>query len=104
MVGLDKAKKLLTDLPNKITSHLGIVVEVNLHVTTKGDFLEIVVEQQPNPVNLELLLCRENVWNGCHALTVNFMGVWPPAIALQEEIANRCMLLIRKRIGSERYI
>jgi len=26
----------------------------------------------------------------------NYMGAkWPPAIALQEEIANRCMLLFR---------
>ena len=30
------------------------------------------------------------------ALTVDFMGVWSSATALQEEVANRCMLLISK--------
>ena len=52
----------------------------------------------------ELLLCRERAWNSYHASTVNFMGAWPPVTALQEEVTNRCMLLLRKRISSERYI
>ncbi|MDR1553188.1 MAG: putative DNA binding domain-containing protein [Prevotellaceae bacterium] len=51
IVDLKNAKKLLEDLPNKITTVLGIVVDVNLHETPQGDFLEIVVEPQPNPVN-----------------------------------------------------
>jgi len=38
-------------LPNKITSVLGIVAAVNLHETEQGDYIEIVVEQHPNPVN-----------------------------------------------------
>ena len=38
-------------MPNKITTILGIVCEVNLHETSQGDYLEIVVEPQPNPVN-----------------------------------------------------
>ena len=50
-VGVKNAKKLLEDLPNKITTILGIVADVNLHTTAQGDFLEIVVSQQPNPVN-----------------------------------------------------
>jgi hypothetical protein len=44
-------KKLLEDLPNKITTILGIVCDVNLHETADGDYIEIVVEPQPNPVN-----------------------------------------------------
>lgn len=51
VVGVPNAKRLLEDLPNKITSILGIVADVNLHQTEQGDFVEIVVEPQPNPVN-----------------------------------------------------
>jgi len=51
IVGLHKAKKLLEDIPNKITTILGIVADVNLHETAQGDFIEIIVESQPNPVN-----------------------------------------------------
>ena len=51
VVGVNNAKKLLEDLPNKITTILGIVAEVNLHETEQGDYIEIVVEPQPNPVS-----------------------------------------------------
>ena len=51
VVGVKDAKKLLVDLPNKITTFLGIVADVNLHETPQGDYIEIVVEPQPNPVN-----------------------------------------------------
>ncbi|HPW96586.1 MAG TPA: ATP-binding protein [Paludibacteraceae bacterium] len=51
VVGVKNAKKLLEELPNKITTVLGIVADVNLHETADGDFIEIVVEPQPNPVN-----------------------------------------------------
>ena len=51
VVSLRHAKKLLEDLPNKITSILGIIADVNFHQTEDGDFIEIVVEPQPNPVN-----------------------------------------------------
>ncbi|MDL2262186.1 putative DNA binding domain-containing protein [Bacteroidales bacterium OttesenSCG-928-I21] len=51
VVGVPNAKRLLEDLPNKITSILGIVADVDLHQTEQGDFIEIVVEPQPNPVN-----------------------------------------------------
>lgn len=51
VVGVNNAKKLLEDLPNKITTVLGIVAEVNLHETEHGDYIEIVVEPQPNPVS-----------------------------------------------------
>jgi ATP-dependent DNA helicase RecG len=51
VVGVKNVKKLLEDLPNKITTILGIVAAVNLHETPQGDYIEIVVEPQPNPVN-----------------------------------------------------
>jgi len=51
VVGVKNAAKLLEDLPNKITTILGIVADVNLRETEQGDFIEIVVEPQTNPVN-----------------------------------------------------
>ena len=51
VIGVKNAKKLLEDLPNKITAILGIVAAVNLHKTEQGDYIEIQVEPQPNPVN-----------------------------------------------------
>ncbi|GHV27452.1 ATP-dependent DNA helicase [Bacteroidia bacterium] len=51
VVGVKDSKKLMEDLPNKITTILGIVAEVNLHETTDGEYIEIVVSPQPNPVN-----------------------------------------------------
>ncbi len=38
-------------MPNKITTVLGIVAEVNLHETEQGDYIEIVVEPQSNTVS-----------------------------------------------------
>ena len=51
VVGVKNAKKLLEELPNKITTILGIVAAVNLLETPEGDYIEIVVEPHPNPVN-----------------------------------------------------
>lgn len=51
IVGLKNTKKLLEDIPNKVRDILGILVDVNLYKTEKGDFLEIIVEPQPFPVN-----------------------------------------------------
>jgi len=51
IVGVKNSKRLLEDLPNKITTVLGIISDVNLHETEQGDYIEIIVEPQPNPVN-----------------------------------------------------
>ena len=51
IIGLKNSKKLLEDIPNKVRDILGILVDVNLHITEKGNFLEIIVEPQPFPVN-----------------------------------------------------
>lgn len=50
-IGISDAKKLLEEIPNKVKDVLGILVDVNLHETTEGDYLEIIVESYPNPVN-----------------------------------------------------
>lgn len=51
VVGVNNAKKLLEELPNKITTVLGIVADVNLYKSNNGDYIEIVVEPQLNPVS-----------------------------------------------------
>ncbi len=51
IVGVANAKKLLEDIPNKAKDILGVIIDVNLHTTTKGDYLEIIVEGYPYPVN-----------------------------------------------------
>ncbi len=51
VVGINNSKKLLEDIPNKVRNILGIIVDVNLHKTEKGDFLEIIIDPQPFPVN-----------------------------------------------------
>jgi len=51
VVGVKDAKKLLEELPNKITTILGIVTPVNLHQTEQGEYIEIIVDSHPNPVN-----------------------------------------------------
>ncbi len=51
IAGLKNSKKLLEDIPNKIKNILGIIVDINLHKTKNGNYLEIIVEKQPFPVN-----------------------------------------------------
>lgn len=51
VVGIPDAKKLLEEIPNKVRDILGILVEVNLHTIAQGDFIEIIVEGYPYPVN-----------------------------------------------------
>jgi len=39
IISLGNAKRLLEDVPNKVRDTLGILVDVNLHHTIKGDFI-----------------------------------------------------------------
>lgn len=50
-VGVSDAKRLLEEIPNKVRDVLGILVDVNLHQTKQGDYLEIVVEPYPNGIS-----------------------------------------------------
>ena len=45
IVGITESKKLLEDIPNKITQSLGIVVDVNLLTEGGKDYIEIVVPE-----------------------------------------------------------
>ncbi|WP_227626083.1 RNA-binding domain-containing protein, partial [Geofilum rubicundum] len=51
IVGLKNAKKLLEDIPNKVRDILGIIVDVNLYETDNGEYLDVIVEAHPYPVN-----------------------------------------------------
>lgn len=53
VVGVDKAKKLSEDIPNKIQDTLGIITDVNLLTdpSTQNEYIEIVVEPYPYPIN-----------------------------------------------------
>lgn len=53
VVGVDKAKKLSEDIPNKIQDTLGIIADVNLLTdpSTQNEYIEIVVEPYPYPIN-----------------------------------------------------
>ncbi|MEW5948842.1 MAG: ATP-binding protein [Thermodesulfobacteriota bacterium] len=51
VTGVDHAKKLLADIPNKVRDILGIIVDVNLKTSRGKDYLEILVEPYPYPVS-----------------------------------------------------
>ena len=51
VIGIENAKKLLEDIPNKVQSILGIMIDVNLREEEAGDVLEIIIESYPYPVN-----------------------------------------------------
>ena len=49
--GLNDAKKLLEEIPNKTKNHMGILVDVNLKTKANKSYIEIVVEPYPNPIS-----------------------------------------------------
>jgi len=51
VIGLKDGKKLMEDIPNKVKGILGILVDVDLHKSKKGEFIEIAIEPYPYPVN-----------------------------------------------------
>ncbi len=51
VIGLDGARQLLEELPNKVRDALGILVAVNLHSENGKDTLEIRVDAHPNPIS-----------------------------------------------------
>lgn len=51
VVGVANATKLMEDIPNKARDILGVMVDVNLHALSEGNYLEIIVEEYPYPVN-----------------------------------------------------
>lgn len=53
VVGIENVKRLMDELPNKIVTNLGIICDINLLWENEKQFIEIIVESYPNPVNFK---------------------------------------------------
>ncbi|HLX92457.1 MAG TPA: ATP-binding protein [Puia sp.] len=51
VTGLDNFKKLMDDLPNKISAHLGLMPDINLLQKNEKYYIEIVVSPSPVPIS-----------------------------------------------------
>jgi ATP-dependent DNA helicase RecG len=51
VTGIPNAKKLLEDIPNKISNFLGIIADVNLYTEDGKEYLEIIVTPNSYPVS-----------------------------------------------------
>lgn len=51
VTGIDDAKKLLEKIPNKTRDILGVLVDVNLKIKSRKQYIEIVIESSPYPVS-----------------------------------------------------
>lgn len=51
VVGVEDSKKLLEDIPNGITSGMGIIADVNLHTENGLDYIEINVDKYPSLIS-----------------------------------------------------
>lgn len=51
VTGIPNAKRLLEDIPNKISNFLGIIADVNLYSQKGLDYLEIIVRPNSYPVS-----------------------------------------------------
>ena len=49
--GISETKKLAEDLPNKVKDILGVLVEVNIRKENSKEYLEIITDAYPYPVN-----------------------------------------------------
>jgi len=49
--GIDNFKKLMEDIPNKVVSIMGIVVDVNLYAKANKHFLEIIIYPSSIPIS-----------------------------------------------------
>ena len=50
IVGIANSQRLMEDIPNKIATHLGIIVDVNLLHDEDKDYIEIIVEPSNIPI------------------------------------------------------
>ena len=51
IIGIKGSKKLLEDLPNKITNALGIIADVNLRHENGKEYIEIIIEKYPSLIS-----------------------------------------------------
>lgn len=118
VVGIQGSKKLLEDLPNKITNALGIIADVNLRSEDGKDYLEIVVDRYPSLISYHgryyyrsgsvlreivgkelervLLKSQGRTWDGVPLPKLTAADLKPDAIALFKQKA-----LARGRLTSD---
>ena len=118
VVGIQGSKKLLEDLPNKITNALGIIADVNLRSEDGKDYLEIVVDKYPSLISYHgryyyrsgsvlreiigkeleraLLKSQGRTWDGVPLPKLSAADLKPDAIALFKQKA-----LARGRLTSD---
>ena len=51
VIGLEHVDRLMEDIPNKIVTTMGIVVDVNLHETDGLEYIEVMIEPSNIPIN-----------------------------------------------------
>jgi len=51
IVGVSGSKKLLEDIPNKVQTTMGIIVDVNLLIDDGKDYIEIITTPSSFPIN-----------------------------------------------------
>ena len=51
VIGLEDVDRLMEDIPNKIVTTMGIVVDVNLHQLDGLDYIEVYIEPSNIPIN-----------------------------------------------------
>lgn len=49
--GINDAKKLMEDIPNKVRDLMGIIVDVNLKQKEEKQYIEIIIEAYPYPIS-----------------------------------------------------
>lgn len=54
--GVADYKKLMEEIPNKVVSHLGLVVDVNLRTKMKKHYIEISFKSSDVPISLQDLV------------------------------------------------
>ena len=53
VIGLENVDRLMEDIPNKIVTTMGIVVDVNLYEMKGMEYIEVVVEPSNIPINFK---------------------------------------------------
>ncbi len=118
VVGVQGSKKLLEDLPNKITNAMGIIADVNLRTEDEKDYIEIEVDKYPFLINYHgkyyyrsgsvlreitgkeleraLLKSQGRTWDGVPLPKLTVADLKPEAIALFKQKA-----MIRGRLTTE---
>ena len=51
VIGLENVDRLMEDIPNKIVTTMGIIVDVNLYEVKGLDYIEVVIEPSNIPIN-----------------------------------------------------